>query len=48
MYETREIDFRVLKKQGLTLNMSMSVSGDPEMSNKLTDIVVQARKALVP
>jgi hypothetical protein len=28
--------------------MSNSVSGDPEMSNKLTDLVVAARRAFVP
>jgi hypothetical protein len=48
MYENRENDFRMLKKEGLTLNMSMSVSGQPDMDNKLTDIVVKARQALVP
>jgi hypothetical protein len=48
MYENRELAFRMLKKQGLTLNMSNSVSGDPDMSNKLTDLVCAARKAFVP
>lgn len=38
----------MLKKQGLTLNMSNSVSGDPDMSNKLTDLIVAARRAFVP
>jgi len=36
--------FRKLKQKGLVLNMSHSVSGDPEMSNKITDIVVAARQ----
>ena len=48
MYENREYSFRILKQKGLTLNMSNSVSGDPNMSNKLTDLVVAARRALVP
>jgi len=28
--------------------MSMSVSGDVDMDNKLTDIVIKARQSLVP
>lgn len=48
MYEKREDAFRMLKKKGLTLNMSNSVSGDPNMSNNLTDLVIAARRAFVP
>ena len=48
MYEQRELAFRMLKKKGLTLNMSNSVSGDPNMTNKITDLVISARRAFVP
>jgi len=45
MFENNAADFRRLKKQGLTLNMGMSVSGDPNLSNKVTDLAVLARRA---